>query len=848
MSLKDQLYAHVLPYVRKPSRYLGTEFNAVHKDPRDVALRVALVFPDLYELGLGNLGLHILYAILNDLPWCWAERAYAPAPDMESLLRAQKLPLFAQESKDPLSAMDLIGFTFQSELTYTNVLNIIDLAGIPLRAVERGEDHPLLFAGGPTATNPEPMAPFMDFMVIGDGEEVILEIAERVRDARDKRREDKLGAVAAIDGVYVPTVYPVETLADGRVLPRTDAPRIVRRVVSDLDAAVHPTRLIVPFTQLVHDRIGLEVFRGCTHGCRFCHAGMIGRPVRERELPTLDGLMREALRYTGHEELSLVSLSTCDYTRIGELLNRAAAFADKTQTAVSLPSLRLDTFSVEMANRIAGIRRAGLTFAPEAATPRLRAVINKGIPDEQLLDVAEEAFRLGWGHIKCYFMIGLPTETDEDVEAIADLCLRVLERGRRVNPRAEVFTSVSTFVPKPFTPFQWAAQISPEEIRRRQGALADRFRRRRGIKFGHHEAESTFIEGLIARGDRRAANLIEAAFRSGARFETDTAQLNPRAWGDAIDETGYDVSAALRARDADERLPWDHVDVLIPKAWLWSEWLRALEGKPLDDCRQGHCNLCGVRDHTPDLCAAMVERAGGPRSVVARVGYRGHDGACPSTQRLRFRIGRHGEARFLSHLEWATAWIRALRRAEAPLSYSQGFHAHPKVTFATAPPVGEESEGDYMDAVLRESAIPEVLLRKLQATLPVGFAAYEVSEALLDAPSLMSSVAGFDYTLETDAPFEAVQARIRDLLAAKSVMVERKGRPEGRRKRDAAVTVDIRPAIYKLTARTLDDGRTAIDFTTMQTPNGMAKPRELARLLGLNPDETRVIKRATLLF
>lgn len=845
MSFRDELYTHILPVVRKPSRYIGTEWNAVHKDPARVELRVALAFPDLYELGLGNLGLHILYGILNGLPWCWAERAYAPAPDLESLLRARGLPLFAQESKDPLAAMDLIGFTLQSELTYTNVLNILDLAGLPLRSHQRTNDHPLVFAGGPTATNPEPLAPFIDFFAIGDGEEVIVEIAECARRLRGAPRAEKLAAIAAIPGVYAPALYPTETLPDGRVFPSQDAPKVVRRVAENLDRCPYPVRPIVPFTQLIHDRAGVEIFRGCTHGCRFCHAGTIGRPVRERGIETIESLIRETLRNTGCEEVSLVSLSTCDYSRAAALFDAVAELGHATDTAISLPSLRLDGFSVAMADRLAGVRRSGLTFAPEAATPRLRAVINKWIPDEQLLDVAEQAFAKGWGHIKCYFMIGLPTETDEDVEAIADLCVRTLERGKRVNRRAEVFLSVSTFVPKPFTPFQWAEQIGFDETKRRQRILAEKLRRYPGIKFGRHEAESTFIEGLLARGDRRAGDLIEAAFREGARFETDTQLLAADAWRRAADATGYDLAAAFRAREYGERLPWDHLDVLVPKAWLWAEWKRALEGQVSDDCRQGQCNACGVRDALPALCETMRERAAAAAEVPAQVSSRIVHDEPLAAMRVRFRIGRHGEARFLSHLEWAAAWIRALRRANAPLAYSQGFHAHPKVTFAAAPPVGEESEGDYMDVVLRDRVAPEAFLAALKEVLPQGFAVYEATEMALGAPALMSIVTGCAYRIETDLAHETAAARADVLMKSPAIFAERKGRPEGRRKRETTKTVDIRPSIADLTVRVLDNGRTAIDFATVPGPNGMAKPREIAHALGFDINEARVLKRAT---
>ncbi len=399
----------ILPSVTKPSRYLGNELHSVHKDPAQVDLRIALFFPDLYELGLGNLGLHILYAILNRLDGVWAERAYTPAPDMAAQLRERGLPLFMHESKDPLGMAHAIGFSLQSELTYVNVLDGLDLAGIPVRSADRSERHPLIFAGGPTVFNPEPMSPFIDFFVLGEGEEVMVEIADTLRALRNAPRRERLEALARIEGVYVPELYPMETLPDGRVLPRPDAPKIRKRLVRDLEQAPFPTDYIVPFTQLIHDTAGIEVLRGCTQGCRFCHAGQVTRPVRERGPESVRQLLEQVLPNTGMEDATLVSLSTCDHSRARALVRAAAEYAHSAHASVSLPSLRLDSFSVELAGMVAGVRRSGLTFAPEAATPRLRAVINKNISDDELLSLSAEAFRRGWPHVKTYFMIGLPT-------------------------------------------------------------------------------------------------------------------------------------------------------------------------------------------------------------------------------------------------------------------------------------------------------------------------------------------------------------------------------------------------------------------------------------------------------
>ena len=828
MNLSHILSADILARVERPSRYLGSELNSVHKPGSRV--RLALAFPDLYDLGLGNLGLHILYAILNRQSDVWAERVYAPAKDMEAALRQGGHRLFAVESKDELCDFDGIGFTLQSELTFTNILNMIDLSGLPLRTADRDESHAITFAGGPAVFNPEPLAPFMDFFVVGDGEDIVVEIAEVFRTVSG--RGARLAALARVDGVYVPALYPMDILPDGQILPPVDAPKIRKRTAKALIAEQFPVDYLVPYTEQVHDRISLEVLRGCTQGCRFCQAGMTTRPVRERSVDDVETLMRRTLKATGYEEVSLVSLSTCDHSHVRSLVARTAQVAAETRVTVSLPSLRLDSFSVELADMAATTRRTGLTFAPEAASPRLRAVINKWIPDEELIEMATAAYDKGWEHIKTYFMIGLPTERDEDIEAIVDLCRRTLVAGKKKNSRAMVHTGVSTFVPKPFTPFQWAAQIDIGETQRKQWLLLERFRTMKGIKFGRHHPEETFIEGLLSRSDRRAGDLLEAAWRQGARFDAWSEHLDFGAWTRAIEEVGFDTAFALRERKLDERLPWDHIDIHIPKQWFVEDYERALLLQHAQDCRQKRCHKCGVIDVERELCAHMLRGAIEGRKderewVRPAIGVAKEPEA---VQRLRFRLGRIGDARFLGHLEWQNVWVRALRRVDTPLSYSQGFHPLPRMDFSSALPSGEESLAEYMDVrVVREVDVAAITVA-LRATAPPGFLVLGGVAVPMRTPALMGEVVGWEYEFISGLDADVLRSAVWSLMQSPTLEILRKSKA-------GMITLDVRPMIRSMRVR--DDGVVEASLGVFEGRPG--KARELVKLLGL-PTSTRVVR------
>ena len=852
----------ILPWVQRPSRYLGTEVNSVHKDPAQVEVRLALAYPDLYDLGLGNLGLHILYAILNRLPEVWAERVYAPGVDLEEHLRRGKMPLCSLESKTPLAEFDALGFTLQSELTYTNLLNMLDLAGIPLRAAERDAQYPLILAGGPGAFNPEPLADFVDAFALGDGEELVLEIVAALKEFKDKRarREEQWQRLAEIPGLYVPALYPTVTLKDGTIVPASQelagpatnasylaevekrlAPKIVKRVVADLDAAPFPTDYLVPFTPQTHDRVSLEVLRGCTQGCRFCQAGMTTRPVRERRLTTLATLLQQTLERTGYEDISLVSLSTCDYSRVKSLLRQSVALTAPERTSLSLSSLRLDSFSLELADEVSTVRKTGLTFAPEAATDRLRAVINKFLPDEELLEVTRQCYQRGWEVLKLYFMIGLPTEREEDVAAIADLAHRVLREGRKVNRRARLHLGVATFVPKPHTPFQWERQISQAETEAKQDLLR-RSLRSRAIKFGRHDPRESYLEGLISRGDRRVGRLLYLAHQLGCKFDAWSEHLNWEAWQEALRrweaEMGVHPDELLRARELDEPLPWDHIDILIPKAWLQADCRRAQEQVWQADCRRGQCQGCGVRDREPVLCATMRRRSreGKEEEATLTLAPPTRPAEPTPVQRIRFRWARRGLARLLSHRETMNLFIRALRRAKIPLSYSQGFHPTPKLAFGAALPVGMESEAEYADVLLKSRLEPREFQRRLNATLPEGFVVLTAAEVPLRAPALMGEISEVEYEMEVpkvclDEGRASAAQQVAEYLAQEEILVERRTK-KGARK------VDLRPFIADLRVAGEDAERVVLRLCVRDRQGRTARPKEVVQtLLGLEEDQ-----------
>jgi radical SAM family uncharacterized protein/radical SAM-linked protein len=756
----------ILPQVNKPGRYTDNELNSSHKDWEKVEVRLALAFPDLYEIGMSGLGLAILYTIVNKLSYALAERAYSVDVDLEAKLREQNISLWSWESKRPLKDFDLLGITLQTELGYTNVLNLLDLAQIPIGAADRQEGHPIIIGGGSCCANPEPMAPFFDCFVIGDGEEVIVEIAEAIREAKrnSESRRQKIERLAKISGVYVPAIHS-----------SNDA--IKKRTIQNLKIEDAPHPPIVPLVEVTHDRLTVEITRGCTRGCRFCQAGMIYRPVRYRPQDDIIKLSRDGIVASGWDDVSLLSLSTNDYPDFIGLLNRLNGCFASQRVSISVPSLRLDSFNQEMAAALKKTKKSGLTFAPEAGSQRLRDAINKGLSDDDLLSVVKLARDNGWKLVKLYFMIGLPTETYHDLDDMIALCRKAAGFGINIK------VSVSPFVPKPQTPFQWEAQDTLMAIRDKIGYLNRGLKHPR-IQFKWHDPESSLLEGILSRGDRRLAEAIEQAWRNGCKFDQWSEHFQWSRWQEAFDKAGINISTYSGPRETEQPLAWQHIDYGVSTKFLLTEREKAYRNSVTPDCRTGVCSVCGlecrnIEKGEAEKIGKEIAEQKDKKDIVDDGFGRGRKKMpqAVSLAKTRFRVkySKGPEVRFISHLDMTRVWLRVISRAGLPVAYSQGFSPHPKVSFGPPLPLGVTSRGEYLDIQLDRPVSAETV-SGLQNHLPRGITISSIRPIMSDARSITELAEAADYHVLWPGDLASTIKKLED-ESAWAIRIIKKGQP-----------------------------------------------------------------------
>ncbi len=855
--------------VTKPGRYTGGEEGSVFKDPADVKLRVAFCFPDTYEIGMSNLGMRILVQALNAVEGVWCERVYAPWVDMEAEMRSRKIPLFTHESGDGVGDFDIVAFTLQYEMCYTTVLNMMDLAGIPLRGADRGEDAPVILAGGPCAYNPEPMAPFVDIFSIGEGEEALPELARlylSMKEAGTYTKSAFLREASHLPGFYVPSLYEVTWHGDGTIAAITpkypDVPaKVVKRFVKDLDHTVVPTAPVMPLIETVQDRVTLEVYRGCVRGCRFCQAGFISRPVREKSVPVLCDIARETVENTGYEEISLMSLSISDYTDITALTDALLKWTDDRQINLSLPSLRADSFTKELMDKISGVRTSTLTFAPEAGTQRLRDVINKNVTEEEILNACRIAFAAGKNQVKLYFMTGLPGETEEDLLGIGALAKHVIdafyatpERNRARPPQVTI--SAACFIPKPMTPFQWEPQATMAELTEKQKTVLSGITDRK-IRFNYHDASTSHIEAVLARGDRRVADALELAQKDGMRFDAWEEFFDYDKWLDVFARAGVDPAFfANRCIPDDEILPWDMIDCGVTKAFLLRERHKSQAGTPTPGCHD-KCSACGITslaevgDCTWCPGGKMRPKSGEvPAKVMSAEPQKPVEEpaaeAAPAKveyRPIRVRFAKQEPALYIGHLDVARVMAHIVTRSALPVYYTEGFNPRPKLVFASPLSVGMGGVGEVVDLRIRADLPNDEVLARMRAAAPQGIAILEV----YDRETKLTDVAFARYTVVIHSPnaSAAHAAFINDRFTRPVVMLKKT--------KSGEKEMDITPFIRKLTARfDGETGTVVIDTVTACSAQNYLNPSYIVDAIAaegdlMTEDSWQVITREALL-
>lgn len=778
--MRDKI-KQALGAVQKPGRYVGGEWGQAAPKP-DAELSLALCFPDTYEIGMSHLGLKILYELANSREDCRCERVFAPWVDMEAQMRENAIPLFSLESQSPAASFDIIGFTLQYELSYTNVLNLLDLAGLPLLAMEREELCPLVIAGGPCCCNPEPLADFIDLFVLGEGEEVLPELLDLFKGHKQSGagKREFLRSAARLDGVYVPSLYAVDYNEDGTiegVTPKENAPAHPRkRAVADLDSMFAPKSTIVPYLETVHDRAAGELFRGCIRGCRFCQAGYLYRPIREKSPETVDAQCRDLCNGSGYDELSLCSLSTSDYSRLPELLERLLAWTEREQTNLSLPSLRMDNFPRELMERLQTVRRSGLTFAPEAGTQRLRDVINKNLSEDIIIKTARQAFAGGWTAVKLYFMLGLPTETDEDIIGIARLAQAIVDEYYR-NPEkpkgksVRVSISCACFVPKPLTPFQWEPQATLEELESKQRLLRDSLTTRKAT-IGRHNAKMGLLEGAFARGDRRLGAVLLDSWRAGAKFDSWDEHFDFARWEAAFTKNGLEIAFyANRRRGFDEILPWEHLDFGVKKDFLIRENKLAHLAETTANCRE-RCSACGAEKIAKCACLHKQELPAYNASGVEN----NHIVSVTEYLPVRLWLKKSGNAVYTAHLDMNRLLSRAVRRARLPLWYTEGFNPHPYLTFPLPLPLGQAGEREPVDLRLIGGMDNTQLQSAMNAALPQDVQVVAVSSPIKKAKEIAAARYHFSVRLNDEDEARLLAGAINQALCADELCAEKRSK------------------------------------------------------------------------